>query len=362
MTMTMTNDREQPTVAQTLTRFKRRAGKVLFLHVASRALTVCLVAFVFGACLACVHRGSSLSATLAAIGASVLAGVFVAAAAGLTFCVWRFGRRRRLTSWVARSLETSIGNPDLVASAAEWDADQSHPMKRLTTRRAVTVLAGLAPQEVFPLRISQRLALALALAFLAGVIALLLASTEPPSASAPQMAAASPSPASAGGSSPSPSAGGQSPNDGAPSPSGAGNQDGLAEEAAGQFKKHMTQAPPAPQEVAPDAPPQTPPQPGQGGKDKPADEQQEDPPPTPLSLPDDPTFVPKRVSAKVNKGEYLFEIAEVETKRRSKETYKDVFLRYERRALDLVSQDRVPPEYRQTVRAYFGKLNPAGQP
>ena len=125
----------------------------------------------------------------------------------------------------------------------------------------------------------------------------------------------------------------------------------------------MTQAPPAPQEVPPDAPPETPPQPGQGGKDKPADEQQEDPPPrAPLPLPDDATFVPKRVSAKVNKGEYLFEIAEVETKRRSKETYKDVFLRYERRALDLVSQDRVPPEYRQTVRAYFGKLNPAGQP
>ena len=144
--MTTTNNREQPTIGQMLTRFERRAGKVAFLHVASRALTVCLAAFVFGACLACVYRGSSLSATLAAIGASVLASVLVAAAAGLTFCVWRFGRRRRLTSWVAGSLETSIGNPDLVASAAEWDADQNHPMKRLTIRRALAVLAGLAPQ------------------------------------------------------------------------------------------------------------------------------------------------------------------------------------------------------------------------
>ena len=51
-------------------------------------------------------------------------------------------------------------------------------------------------------------------------------------------------------------------------------------------------------------------------------------------------------------------MVEMETGNTTEDSYRALVLRYERRALDMIRQDRIPPEHRDTVRSYFSKIRP----
>lgn len=331
-------------------RFARTAFRAELASAWTLFLSLGLLASVPTAGIVCLWVGSTVAQ--AAIGFAVAAGTAatMATLAGASLAL----RRRRSRGRVARVLDEVTAQPDLISSALEWDGEGDHPMKELTKLQAIEAVSSLRAREVFPARVSEALAPSLGVSSLVVIVVLLVISSPPrevrveaATVAAQEMPAltASPSAAARGG-------------DVRGTSAGAGERESadLAEQAAALFRQRM-----APPRTAPESEREEPDEDSPSSQDpseEHSDEPSQDSPPDPWDVPEDVGFVPERLSAKVGKGEYLFETVEIETGRKSEDSYPALVLRYEQRALDMIRQDRIPPEHRETVRSYFRKIRP----
>ena len=333
---------------EALGRFARRAFRAELASAWTFFLAPALLVFVPLATVLCLHAGLTVTKSAAGFVMAVAAATVVATIGAAS----RALRRRRSRGRVAFILDDVLAQPDLVSSALEWDRTDDHPMKELTKFRAIEAVSSLRPGEVFPARVSGGLVPALAVTSLVMIVAFLLLSSRPRATPAEEATLESQQASPHAEAHPAPEDARAA--DATPGDSGGRDDADLAALAATLFRQSIAPPRPAP---GPEPERQTPNQDAPSSQD-PLDKHGDDPSPDPWDVPEEAAFVPKRLSAKVGKGEYLFETVEMDTGNKTEHSYQALVLRYERRALDMIRQDLVPPEHRDTVRRYFRKIRP----